>query len=163
MSAPRRVVSAAEVHTPEFGIGLTSWAPIVLHRTCSEAATQARSALRRFREAAAGGEGGEAAVPAASRRQRLTVRLPLPSPERQDDAVREYSQADWPGGIQQRFRRLRPLVEEQFLSGYDPQVCRSAGLCRRCRGLLSSSGPAQQVALAGCQQQRRSCCGECSM
>lgn len=26
------------------------------------------------------------------------------------------------GGIQQRFRRLRPLVEEGLLSGYDPQV-----------------------------------------
>jgi hypothetical protein len=54
--------------------------------------------------------------------RRLTVRLPLPSPEAGDDAVRAYSQADWPGGILQRFRRLRPLIEAGFLDGYSPEV-----------------------------------------
>ncbi|KAL4436363.1 hypothetical protein ABPG77_009925 [Micractinium sp. CCAP 211/92] len=52
---------------------------------------------------------------------RLTVRLPLPSPSRKDDNLANFDEQDWPGGIQQRFRRLRPLVEEGLLSGYDPQ------------------------------------------
>ena len=190
-------------------------------RTCTEAAAQARAALRRRRDALRqpADAGAAAAAPAASSSsaqqdhqdqqpqqqqaaslpRRLTVRLPLPSPGRGDDALHNYDQAragsflwqpppearlwrpchvrtnnspqhhclphpalcflaagamfqpcssnlpnvfnictprcpqaDWPGGIQQRFRRLRPLIEEQLLAGYDPQV-------RRCL-VLGGSG-----------------------
>lgn len=97
-------------------------------RTCTEAAAQARAALRRYRDAvrqqpagdplaAAGDAGPPPALP-----RRLRVRLPLPSPERGDDSLQNYSQGDWPGGVIQRFRRLRPLVEDAFLAGYDPQA-----------------------------------------
>ena len=86
-------------------------------RTCTEAAAQARAALRRLREAVAAGEAGAVPQPL-----RLTVRLPLPSPSRQDDSLQNDDDTDWPGGIQQRFRRLRPLVEDQLLSGYDPEA-----------------------------------------
>ena len=131
-------------------------------RTCTEAATQARAALRRYRDAlrqpadrraeaaapaAAGsssstqqagqqqqrqqGEGQQEQEQQATLPRRLTVRLPLPSPGRGDDALHNYDQADWPGGIQQRFRRLRPLIEEQLLSGYDPQAS-VRGCCCGC-------------------------------
>lgn len=82
-------------------------------RTCTEAAAQARAALRRYREQ-------DRAAPQA-RPRRLQVWLPVSSPgkPREDDSIYAYDASDWPGGIQQRFRRLRPLVET-LLEGYSP-------------------------------------------
>jgi hypothetical protein len=37
-----------------------------------------------------------------------------------DDLFRTDDESDWPGGVQQRFRWLRPLVEV-LLEGYGPQ------------------------------------------
>lgn len=101
-----------------------------------EAASQARAALRRYREslpstsssASSASSGADAAaVEAASAAEqsgptatRLTIRLPLPSPSRKDDALTNFDESDWPGGIQQRFRRLRPLIEG-MLTGYEPE------------------------------------------
>ncbi|KAI3430806.1 hypothetical protein D9Q98_009217 [Chlorella vulgaris] len=94
-------------------------APPIAPRSCSEAASQARSALRRFREAA--GDGGNIQDQQRRQQQGVSICLPLPSPEYLDEAVRPYSQSDWPGGIVQRFRRLRPLVEDHLLSGYNAE------------------------------------------
>ena len=80
----------------------------------------------------------------------LTVRLPLPSPARQDDSLQNDDDTDWPGGIQQRFRRLRPLVEDQLLSGYDPE----ASTC--CAGVL----PDQCCLLGACMH--ADCCMQSS-
>lgn len=93
-------------------------------RTCTGAAAQARAALRRYREVLRPqpGSGGTPAAEQPLLPRRLTVRLPLPSPDKNGDGIHNYDQADWPGGIQQRFRRLRPLIEEHLLAGYEPQV-----------------------------------------
>ncbi len=69
--------------------------------------------------------------------RRLKVRLPLPSPGREDDAIYNYDQADWPGGILQRFRRLRPLIEEHLLAGYEPQARHAQSVC--CSTVLERS------------------------
>jgi hypothetical protein len=96
---------------------------VQLPQTCCEAAAEARAALRRFREANRPIHESDAVDDPSkmSRRTpwRLSVQLPLPCPGFTDDLVRPYDEADWPGGIQQRFRVLRPLVEDNFLSGYN--------------------------------------------
>ena len=82
-------------------------------RTPLEAASQARSALRRWRDAAAG-----AAGPA---QRRLRVDLPLPRPGAGvGDPIEADDESDWPGGCEQRHRAVRPLVEA-FLDGYRPE------------------------------------------
>jgi len=92
--------------------------------TCSQAVSEARAALRRYREASrendSNVESNAAALPDASTKSqllattknRLTVQLPVPSPNyKNDDLFRSFDEGEWPGGIQQRFRALRPLVE----------------------------------------------------
>ena len=81
-------------------------------RTCLEAASQAKAALRRYRETVP-----SAPPPAAP--LKLTVTLPLPSPSERE-LVTQFDEGEWPGGVQQRFRALRPLIES-MLDGYDPQ------------------------------------------
>jgi Domain of unknown function (DUF1995) len=92
--------------------------------TCSQAVSEARAALRRYREASREKEGNsntDAAAGTTNEQQqqqllattknRLTIRLPLPSPNYKDDLFRSFDEGEWPGGIQQRFRAVRPLVE----------------------------------------------------
>ncbi|KAL4517974.1 hypothetical protein Ndes2526A_g02340 [Nannochloris sp. 'desiccata'] len=95
--------------------------------TCSEAVSEARAALRRYREASrendSNVESDASAVTAtattttenqllATTKNRLTVQLPVPSPNyKNDDLFRCFDEGEWPGGIQQRFRALRPCVE----------------------------------------------------
>jgi hypothetical protein len=86
--------------------------------------SEARAALRRYREASrekdSKVESDAATVIAtdnsqllATTKNRLTVQLPLPSPNyKNDDLVRSFDEGEWPGGIQQRFRALRPSVEK---------------------------------------------------
>lgn len=69
--------------------------------------SEARAALRRYREATA-----DAPAP-----RRVTFYLPQPSPEAGDDLVRPFDEGEYPGGVRQRFRGLRPLVEA-LLDGY---------------------------------------------
>lgn len=101
-SLPRYTVTHASIPSPP--------------KTCTEAAMEARSVLRRFREASR-----NAVAPPPSAPLRLTVQLPVPSPSgREDDFVRPFDEGEWPGGIQQRFRALRPLIE-RMLEGYSAE------------------------------------------
>jgi hypothetical protein len=93
--------------------------------TCSQAVSEARSALRRYRETQKEKEQDSSNAAAATTdadrptpllkttKNRLTVTLPVPSPSYKDDddLLRPFDEGEWPGGIQQRFRALRPLVE----------------------------------------------------
>lgn len=80
-------------------------------RTCSAAVSEARSALRRYRESTAG------TAPTTPGPRRVTFYLPQPSPESGDDLIRPFDEGEYPGGVRQRFRGLRPLVES-LLEGY---------------------------------------------
>ena len=86
---------------------------IVPPKTVNEAAKGAHQALRRFRDAQRGG------VVGLSRKNKVLIQLPLVSPSNaNDDLIRPEDESDWPGGVQQRFRALRPLIENSLLEGY---------------------------------------------
>lgn len=77
--------------------------------TCSDAAKAAHNAFRRFRETQRN----------VNSIRRGTVQLPLPSPStRDDDRIRPNDESDWPGGVRQRFRAIKPLIEQHLLEGY---------------------------------------------
>lgn len=95
--------------------------------TCLQAVSEARAALRRYREASkeskANLNANSTADPSSTEgnqkpllsttKNRLTVNIPVPSPSyTNDDLFRAFDEGEWPGGIQQRFRALRPLVEK---------------------------------------------------
>lgn len=67
---------------------------------------------RRYREAVAA---GQVTLPAQGPGK---LRIDLPWPSSEDDAVRLLDEAAWPGGVVQRFRALRPCVEA-LLEGYE--------------------------------------------
>lgn len=100
-------------------------------KTCTQVVSDVRSALRRYRDttrtdpdspsisetdASTDAAASSTSIPP----RRLTVRLPVPSPTYSDDLVRGFDEGEWPGGVRQRFRALRPLVE-RFLDGYSPE------------------------------------------
>ena len=83
-------------------------------RTCSDAVAEARGALRRFRDASRQSPPTTPTLQPLSPPYRLTLHLPLPSPsypKGDNDLIREFDESEWPGGIQQKFRALRPLIE----------------------------------------------------
>ncbi|KAF5832662.1 hypothetical protein DUNSADRAFT_11406 [Dunaliella salina] len=97
-------------------------------RTCTQAVLQAKGAMRAFREAkAAGFQGG--GTPQPHPRYWLTVELPVPvkrslvnpfaasAGSEAEDLILANDESDWPGGMQQRFRALRPQVD-LLIEGY---------------------------------------------
>lgn len=84
--------------------------------TIPEAVRQARAALRRFREARASGEfvPADPGAPICAR-----IQLPLPHPGA-EDRIQLLDESEFPGGVLQVFRKLRPLVEDLLL-GYDAE------------------------------------------
>ncbi|KAF8059444.1 hypothetical protein HT031_005249 [Scenedesmus sp. PABB004] len=91
-------------------------------RTVGAVVRQARDALRRQRADRAAQAAQQPEAPAPTR---LTLTLPLPvaSASPRGAPLDElpfslFDESDWPGGIQQRFRALRPLVEAT-LEGYE--------------------------------------------
>ena len=80
--------------------------------TCAQAVQQARQSLRLAREDTQYEEDTSTRTP-----RRITIELPIPTPGR-DDVIPPDRNYDWPGGMRQRFRYLRPLVDD-LLEGYD--------------------------------------------
>ena len=85
--------------------------------TCAEAASRARVTIRNLREMRA----RDADV--ARETARVRVELPLPSIDLGSDAlayVGLHGQAsDWSGGMSQRYRRTRSLLEKNAFDGYE--------------------------------------------
>jgi hypothetical protein len=86
---------------------------------------QARQAFRAFRashrtdidgNSAASGSGAPTALAAGPLCCR--VQLPIPHPG-EEDKIRLLDEGEFPGGVQQRFRQLRPLVDG-LLEGFAP-------------------------------------------
>ena len=79
-------------------------------RTCSAAASEARSVLRALRE------GDPKSVP-----HRVRVELPLPPADMNTDEIRYLGlhgqAADWSGGMQQRYRVTKGYIEGSMLDG----------------------------------------------
>lgn len=91
-------------------------------RTCTEAASQARTAYRLFREHKQSGIYTKAVE---KEPYRLTIELPLPVDNSLPNSARKdlvvaLDESDWPGGIIQKFRALKPLVENVF-EGYQAE------------------------------------------
>ena len=82
--------------------------------TCSGAASEARAVIRLLREAASDGE------PCP---RRVRVELPLPLADLDSDALAFaglHGQAsDWSGGMAQRFRATKGLIDAFVLDGYE--------------------------------------------
>jgi len=76
--------------------------------------------VRRYRE---GGKGWAPREGTANVGPRVRVELPLPCPSRRgeegEDALTVRDEGYWPGGVMQKFRAQRPLVEA-MLEGYGP-------------------------------------------
>ncbi|WIA36231.1 hypothetical protein OEZ86_007564 [Tetradesmus obliquus] len=107
-------------------------------KTVGAVVRQARDAFRRYRQdTTAAKQQQQQQQQDASPQQpsvqslqggtRLTLQLPLPvasmappGVQLMDQSFTLFDEGDWPGGIVQRFRALRPLVEG-VLEGYDPQ------------------------------------------
>uniref|UniRef100_A0A061RCY4 DUF1995 domain-containing protein n=1 Tax=Tetraselmis sp. GSL018 TaxID=582737 RepID=A0A061RCY4_9CHLO len=87
-----------------------------------DAIAQARQALRRKREIDGQGpvQTGADKLSTESLRfpRRLEMILPIPAPSLSlDDVIEPSLESDWPGGLQQRHRYLRPVVDS-LLEGY---------------------------------------------
>jgi len=94
-----------------------SWPSPSPPTTCAEAASRARVSFRRLRDA-------RARDPVTRRTlSRVRVELPLPSIDLGTDALAYaglHGQAsDWSGGMAQRYRETRRLLEEHAFDGYD--------------------------------------------
>mmetsp|Transcript_18608 Transcript_18608/g.52316 ORF Transcript_18608/g.52316 Transcript_18608/m.52316 type:complete len:354 (-) Transcript_18608:312-1373(-) len=97
-------------------------------RTCNQAVLQAKGAIRAFREAKAAGFRNEG-TPQPCPQYWLTIELPVPvkrslvnpfaagAGSEAEDLILANDESDWPGGMQQRFRALRPQVD-QLIEGY---------------------------------------------
>jgi len=116
--------SAASASAPNPAAATTTPGPPP-PRTYGAVIREARSALRRFREARA-----EGVAPKRSADEPWRLQLDVPLPVASDIAERGVSmqmqdapftlpdEGDWPGGQLQRFRALRTVVEP-LLEGYD--------------------------------------------
>ena len=99
-------------------------------KTCTDLVYEARASLRRYRDtsrspsspdtnASPQQEPPAAEFPSPPFR-RMTIQLPIPSPSYDDDLIRGFDEGEWPGGVRQKFRALRPLIE-RCLDGYSPE------------------------------------------
>ena len=79
--------------------------------TYSQLIHEARTAFRSYRQT-------HSAPPPSSHHHRLTLHFPTSPDHTFDDAITPFDEGEWPGGIRQQFRALRPLVDA-FLDGYD--------------------------------------------
>eukprot|EP00892_Ulva_mutabilis_P011166 jgi/Ulvmu1/8421/UM042_0128.1 len=84
--------------------------------TISESVQQARTAFRSFREDIKDGKVTKAKDehPYCCR-----IQIPLPHPE-DEDTIRVLDEGEFPGGVRQKFRELRPRAED-ILFGYNPE------------------------------------------
>lgn len=77
-------------------------------RTTDAAVAQARQALRRFREAQKEGQ-----VSKQKDEHPVCCRIDLPVPHPgEEEKVKIFETSEFPGGVQQQFRALRPLIED---------------------------------------------------
>ena len=87
-------------------------------RTCSSATAEARAVLRALREATS-----DATTASTPPPRRVRIELPLPPADRDTDDIvylgLHGQAADWSGGMAQRFRVTKRLVEDGMLDGYD--------------------------------------------
>lgn len=96
-------------------------------RTIPDAVQQARSAFRQFREDIKEGKVTKANPehPYCCR-----IQIPLPHPD-DDDTIRILDDGEFPGGVRQKFRQLRPKVEDT-LFGCSPFTLPKAAATRAC-------------------------------
>jgi hypothetical protein len=85
--------------------------------TCAAAAEEARSVIRTLRDALLNDESQQTAT------RKIRIELPLPSLDLGGDRIAYLGlhgqAADWSGGMEQRYRVTRKLIEEHALAGYD--------------------------------------------
>lgn len=86
-------------------------------RTVDESVTQARAALRAFRQSIKDGtvRKSDPALPYCCR-----IYLPQPHPG-EENIIQLLQEGEFPGGVLQKFRKLRPAVDD-LLFGYVVQA-----------------------------------------